>query len=86
MTLDRLWNGSCEETGQHLSEHLDEELRWLRRLRVSRHLARCELCRAVLLSLTRTVEQLRILGRLDPPSPTVADAVLIRIRHEEAGG
>ncbi len=65
--IDRLWNGSCEETEKHLSEHLDGELRGLRRWRVLRHLARCELCRAVFLSLTRTVERLRALGRVDPP-------------------
>ncbi len=80
--VDRLWNGSCEETEQHLSEHLDGELRGPRRLRVLRHLARCELCRSVLLSLTRTVEQLRALGHVEPSSPFVADAVMARIRHE----
>lgn len=79
--LDRLWNGSCEETEQHLSDHLDGELGGLRGRRVLRHLARCELCRAVFLSLARTVEQLRALGRVEPPSQTVADAVVARIRH-----
>jgi predicted anti-sigma-YlaC factor YlaD len=81
--LTSIWNGSCHETGEHLSEHLDGELRGLRRLRVTRHLARCELCRAVLRSLTRTLEELRSLGRVEPPpSPSVAPAVIARIREE----
>ncbi len=83
--IDRLWNGSCEETRDCLSAHLEDDLEGRRKLLVRRHLARCERCRAVLLSLARAVEHLRSLGRTDfshTPSPSVADAVVDRIRHE----
>jgi anti-sigma factor RsiW len=78
-----LWNGTCHETGEHLSEHLDGELRGWRRLRVARHLARCELCQAVLRSLVRTLEAVRSLGQVEPaPAPSVVPAVMARIREE----
>jgi anti-sigma factor RsiW len=81
--LDRIRNGTCEETRDCLSAHLEDELRGLRRRRVRRHLERCERCRAVLRSLSRAVQQLRSLGRLDPPlAASVADAVVERIRLE----
>jgi anti-sigma factor RsiW len=77
-----LWNGSCHETGEHLSEHVDDELRGLRRLRIARHLARCELCRAVLRSLVRLLEELRSLARVEPaPARSVAPDVITRIRE-----
>jgi len=84
--IERVWSGSCEETEPLLSEFLEGELRGLRRGRVRRHLDRCQLCRALFGSLSRTVEHLRSLGRIDsPPSePSVADAVLRRIRREGA--
>lgn len=83
MHLTSLWNGSCHETGEHLSEHLEGELRGLRRLRVARHLARCELCQAVLRSLIRTLEELRSLAPAAPaPAPSVVPAVVARIREE----
>ena len=83
VNITTLWNGSCHETGGHLSEHLDGELRGLRRLRVVRHLARCEMCRAVLKSLSRTIEGLRSLGRVElEPAPSVVPAVMARIRGE----
>lgn len=77
--------GSCEETQEQLSDRLDGELRGLRRLRVSLHLSRCDRCRAVMRSLSRTVEQVRLLGRADfvpPPGPSVTDVVAERIRRE----
>lgn len=82
MHITSLWNGSCHETGEHLSDHLDGELRGLRRLRVARHLARCELCQAVLRSLIRTLEELRSLGQVEPAAaPSVVPAVAARIRE-----
>jgi anti-sigma factor RsiW len=75
--------GSCAETSARLSAYLEGELRGFRRFRVAGHLARCERCRAVLASLTRTVEQLRGLGREEPETESVADAVVERIRQEE---
>lgn len=77
--------GSCEQTQEQLSDRLDGELRGLRRLRVAAHLARCDRCRAVLSSLSRTVEQVRLLGRADfapPPTRSVSDDVVERIRRE----
>lgn len=79
----RLIEGSCEETSECLSLHLEGELRGWRRLRVARHLARCERCQAVLESLGRAVRHLRSLARTElAASPSVADAVLVRIRED----
>jgi anti-sigma factor RsiW len=81
--LSSVLYGSCAETGARLSDYLEGELRGFRRFRVARHLARCERCRAVLASLTRTVEQLRELGRDQPQIDSVAETVVDRIRREE---
>jgi predicted anti-sigma-YlaC factor YlaD len=50
-----------------------------------RHLARCEHCRALLDSLTRTLEQLRSLGTLDQaaPAPATVRAIVERIERDE---
>lgn len=78
-----IWNGSCEETRELLSEYLDGSLHGLRRFRVGRHLERCEHCRAVLASLVKAVEHLRSLSRREPaPSSSTAEAVLDRIRRD----
>lgn len=81
--ISRVLYGSCGETRDRLSDHLEGELRGFRRFRVVGHLARCERCRAVLASLTRTVEQLRTLGRDEADVDSVADSVVDRIRQEE---
>ena len=81
-TIEHIFNGSCEETREHLSAHLEGELRGWRRIRVLRHLTRCDRCREVLASLTRAVEQLRGLGPAWTAAPSVADAVAARIRSE----
>jgi len=81
--IDQLVNGSCEETSQCLSAHLEQDLRGPRRLRVARHLARCGPCHAALEALSRTIERLRSLARIElPPLPSVADAVIDRVRHD----
>lgn len=79
--FEHIFNGSCDETREHLSEHLEGELRGWRRIRVLRHLSRCDRCREVLQSLSRAVDQLRSLGRIDPPVPSVADEVVDRVRR-----
>lgn len=86
MTLMRPWIGTCAETEARLSDHLDHELGAREEKRVTRHLAWCRRCRAVAESLSRVVESVRGLGRLEleEPPPSVADAVLERIRHERA--
>lgn len=76
-----LLTATCHETGAALSDYLEGDLSGLRRLRVVRHLARCEKCRRVLDSLTRTVERIRSLEPL-PPSPVIVDDVVERIRRE----
>jgi anti-sigma factor RsiW len=81
--ITAFWTGSCHETGEHLSEHLDGELRGLRRSRIVRHLAHCELCQAVLRSLVRTIEELRSLAHLERATEaSVVPAVVTRIRDE----
>jgi anti-sigma factor RsiW len=78
-----LLTGTCDETRDCLSDHVEGELRGLRRRRVLRHLERCERCQAVLESLLRTVDRLRSLANAEIPSPSVADAVVARVRREE---
>jgi anti-sigma factor RsiW len=75
--------GSCEETRAQLSAHLEGELGGLRRLRVRLHLAGCDACSAIARSLRKTIERLHELDEAfaPPPSPSVAPAVLERIRH-----
>ena len=80
----RPWVATCAETRERLSAHIDGELKGRDGKRVLRHLARCHRCRELLRSLARAVEGLRALGQSDAPSPgpSVADAVVDRIRHE----
>lgn len=84
MLLMRPWIGTCEETGARLSDHLEHELGPREERRVRRHLAWCRPCRAVFESLSRVVEDVRALGRSDEAAetPSVASAVVERIRHE----
>ncbi len=77
--------GSCAETGEQLSDHLDGTLQRGRARRVARHLRYCRRCRALYRSLADTVERVRALGRDDAerePSDSVAETVVERIRRE----
>ena len=75
--------GSCEETRELFSAHIEGELTGLRRLRVRLHLAGCEVCSAVARSLRKTIEGLRELEDTLTPGPAspVAPAVLERIQQ-----
>jgi anti-sigma factor RsiW len=80
-----LLEASCSATAEALSDRLEGELPGLRRLRISRHLARCARCRATLASLARLVQTLRTLGRAEShPEPPTAEQVLARIREGSA--
>lgn len=67
-----------------MSDHLDGGLLARQERRVSRHLVHCRRCRLAYESLRRTVAQLRAFGRNDlaASAPSVADAVVDRVRHE----
>jgi predicted anti-sigma-YlaC factor YlaD len=82
--LLRPWVATCGETQERLSDHLEGGLRGREAKRVLRHLARCPHCREALRTLTRAVDGLRSFGRLQvaPEGPSVADAVVERIRRE----
>jgi anti-sigma factor RsiW len=75
--------GSCEETRELLSAHVDGELRGLRRLRMRLHLGGCDACSAAARSLRKTITHLHELqDTFTPgPAPSVAPAVLERIRQ-----
>lgn len=75
------WVATCRETRARLSDYLDGDLGSRTRRRISRHLARCEHCQALLASLTRTLEQLRSLADVDhgSPEPATVRAVIERI-------
>jgi anti-sigma factor RsiW len=78
------WMATCRETRARLSDYLDDDLRPRTRRRVSRHLARCKHCQALLESLTRTLEQLRALGSIDQGAaePATVRAIVERIERE----
>jgi anti-sigma factor RsiW len=75
--------GSCEQTRELLSAHVEGELTGLRRLRVRLHLAGCDACSAAVRSLRRTIERLHELeDTFTPdPAPSVAPTVLQRIQR-----
>jgi len=79
------WIATCRETRDGLSDYLDGDLGPRARIRIMRHLARCEGCRALLDSLTRTLKQLRSLGTLDQTSsaPATVKAIVERIERDE---
>jgi predicted anti-sigma-YlaC factor YlaD len=79
------WIASHRETRKRLSDYLEGELNARTRARITRHLARCDGCRALLESLTRTLDQLRSLGSVEQvaPEPATADGVIARIRREQ---
>jgi predicted anti-sigma-YlaC factor YlaD len=80
-----LLEASYRATAELLSDRLEGELRGLRRVRVSRHLARCARCRTTLASLARLVRTLRTLGHAEPRARrSVPEQVLARIRAGRA--
>ncbi|MEJ7568198.1 MAG: zf-HC2 domain-containing protein [Gaiellaceae bacterium] len=83
--IERIWFGSCHETAELMSRHLEDDLAGLRRSRVRRHLDGCAACQALLRSLSRVVHELRSLRHEGFPLPSVAHAVMLRIRHDELG-
>lgn len=79
------WVATCRETRGHLSDYLDGDLGARTGVRIMRHLARCEHCRALLESLTRALEQLRSLGTIEQasPAPATVRAIVERIERNE---
>jgi anti-sigma factor RsiW len=75
--------GSCEETRELLSAHIEGDLRGPRRLRVRLHLAGCDACSAVVRSLRKTIERLHELDdSFTPgPAPSLAQDVVERIQR-----
>jgi anti-sigma factor RsiW len=75
--------GSCADTREQLSAHIDGELTGMRRLRLRLHLAGCDACSAVARSLRTTIERLHELedSFVPAPAPSVAPAVLERIQR-----
>jgi anti-sigma factor RsiW len=61
------FNGSHKETAQHMSAFAEGELRGYRRWRVARHLARCDMCRALYRTFLATLASVRELRHEDPP-------------------
>jgi predicted anti-sigma-YlaC factor YlaD len=82
--LMKPWMATCRETRERLSEYLEGDLGARTRRRVSRHLARCKHCQALLESLARTLEQLRSLGTMEQgsPAPVTVRAIVARIERE----
>lgn len=83
MRMMRPWIGSCVETGERLSDHLEHGLAPGVERRVQRHLSWCRRCRALYESLARIVEKVRALGNEDvrTPAPSIVAVVTERIRR-----
>jgi predicted anti-sigma-YlaC factor YlaD len=58
-----LLHGSHDETQRLMSEHAEGELRGYTRWRVSRHLMKCDMCRALYQSFLEALGALRKLRR-----------------------
>jgi anti-sigma factor RsiW len=73
---------------ERMSDFLEDDLSSRQRARVLRHLARCERCRAMLDSLTRTLHQLQSLARIEhvATAPATVSSVVERIRREDGIG
>ncbi len=85
MAIEFLLHGSHDETQRSMSAYADGELRGYKRWRVSRHLARCDVCRSFYRSLLATLRSLRELRGGEPePKPEIVDSVVERIRDDEA--
>lgn len=82
----RPWIGSCAETGERLSDHLEHGFAPRVERRVQRHLSWCRRCRALYESFARTVEKVRALGNDDErtPAPSIVTVVTERIRRESS--
>jgi len=80
----RPWIGSCAETEARMSDHLERDLPVRQERRVRRHLMHCRRCRLAYESLLGVVDHLRAFGQNDLAAsvPSVADAVVERVRHE----
>jgi hypothetical protein len=77
-------NGSHGETARHMSAYAEGELTGYRRWRVSRHLARCEMCQALYRSFLATLDSLRGLVREEPPAdPDFPARVIERLRKDD---
>jgi anti-sigma factor RsiW len=77
-------NGSHGETARHMSAYAEGELTGYRRWRVSRHLARCEMCQALYRSFHATLDSLRGLAREEPPAdPSFPARVIERLRKDD---
>ena len=77
--------GSCEETRDQLSDHLEGSVPPKRERRVTRHLRYCRRCRSIYESLVETVGRVRMLGREGRDAPadeSVVGSVIERIRRE----
>jgi predicted anti-sigma-YlaC factor YlaD len=82
-----LLHGSHDETQRLMSEHAEGELRGYTRWRVSRHLMKCDMCRALFRSFLDALRGLRALGGQEPPpKPEIADSVVAQIRESEGEG
>lgn len=78
------FTATCAETGRRLPALADGELGRITRRRVERHLAICPGCRRMFERLLRGIDALRAArSEPAPASPSVADAVLERIRAED---
>jgi anti-sigma factor RsiW len=77
-------NGSHGETARHMSAYAEGELTGYRRWRVSRHLARCEMCQALYRSFLATLDSLRGLAREEPAAdPDFPARVIERLRKDD---
>lgn len=76
---------ACDHAIEHIYFYLDrEQLSWIARMRIRRHLRRCNHCCGAFEFEERLLEVVRLRGRDDPPQE-LFDSLRTLIRNEAAG-
>ncbi len=76
---------ACEHAIEHMYLFLDGEMTWYRRLRIRRHLRRCNHCCGAYDFEARLQTVIRQRGRDEPP-PELFERLRALIRQESADG
>ncbi len=78
-------SNQCEHAIDYLYQYIDEELTWMRRLRIRRHLRRCTNCLNAFEFENRLKERIHEGGRDEPPQE-LFDRIRALINQEAAEG
>lgn len=74
----------CEHAVEYVYHYLDHQLTWYRRVRIRRHLRKCESCCGAYDFESKLKDLIRKRGRSEPP-PELFDRLRALIEEEAAG-